>query len=677
MQKKLTRKEKIALQQQGGTTPAAKRSKESPQSSNVKRILGILIAVIAFVLYANTFGHWYVLDDWGLMPENTMVKKGISGIPEIFQSSYRAGMNVNDYTLYRPLSKAMFAVEWQLSPGNPALGHWMNVIWFALTCLLMFHVFSVIMNGNLVVPFITALLFAAHPLHTEVVANIKSRDEIMSLLFCLLTALWTYRYAVTKKNRYLLASGLAFFLALLSKESAITWLAVIPLILYFFSETEFKIYLRSSTVLVFWTVVFLMIRRNILGNVDLPIPVVDNSLIAIDNFFVQRANAISILGYYLRLFVLPLTLCSDGSFNTFPALSLTDWRVVSSLLVFVGMGVFAIIRFRKKDPVSFGILYFLVTISLVSNVIILIGTNYGERLLFMPSLGFCFVVAVLLQRAFKLETGSVNSESISAFMKSGSRPVYTAAFLSLLFSIKTIARNADWKSDTTLFDTDIRTVPNSAHMQFYRANHITAEEELLGLDSLKKKAVMDEAIQILTRAIEIFPEYADAYQRRGYIFYTRNDYARAEADYLEALKHNSTHPVTHNNYGNLLFNQRKYPEAMEHFKMAAKYNPFYAHAINNMASVYGVYAEGQREQAQKDPANQARHLEESRKLFETAIGYFLQAIEIDPGYPDPYNLVSLTYRYIGDEANANRYAALAKKVQKEKQEKQKKNNVKN
>ena len=187
---------------------------------------------------------------------------------------------------------------------------------------------------------------------------------------------------------------------------------------------------------------------------------------------------------------------------------------------------------------------------------------------------------------------------------------------------------------------------------------------------------MDEAIAILSHAVEIYPAYADAYQRRGYIYYTRNDFTKAEADYLEALKHNPTHPVTHNNYGNLLFNKRKYPEAMEHFKMAAKYNPFYAHAINNMASVYGVYAEGQREQAQKDPANQAKHLEEARKLFDTAIGYFLQAIEIDPAYPDPYNLVSMTYRYTGDEAKAEKYAALAKKVQREKLEKQKKNNAK-
>ena len=89
-----------------------------------------------------------------------------------------------------------------------------------------------------------------------------------------------------------------------------------------------------------------------------------------------------------------------------------------------------------------------------------------------------------------------------------------------------------------------------------------------------------------------------------------------------------------------------------------------------------AFMEGQRELAAKDPANKDKYMVEANKLFQTAIGYFLQAIEVDPGYPDPYNLVSMTYRYIGDEANADKYAVLAKKVQKEKLEKQKRNNAK-
>src|SRR5437879_1856862 len=93
--------------------------------------LGIIVAVVAFFVYANTLNHKYALDDYSLIIENTMTQKGIKAIPEIFKTGYRSGYNSIDVQLYRPLSKAMFAVEWQLAPNKPALGHWINVLLFS------------------------------------------------------------------------------------------------------------------------------------------------------------------------------------------------------------------------------------------------------------------------------------------------------------------------------------------------------------------------------------------------------------------------------------------------------------------------------------------------------------------------------------------------------------------
>lgn len=670
MQKKLTRKEKIALQQQGAPTPSAKRQPTAPvASSSVKRTLALFIGLFAFLLYANTLNHHFVLDDHGLMPENSMTKKGIAGLGEIFSSGYRAGMSNADYQTYRPLSKAMFAIEWQISPENPSLGHWMNVIWFTISCVLLFHVLSVYMKGKLLVPFLATLIFIAHPLHTEVVANIKSRDEIMNLLFCMLTALLNYRYVTTQKIIYLLTAGVTFFLALLTKESAITWLAVFPLLFYFFTDAPRAKYLTTTGVFLFFSLLFLLIRRKVLGNYDTPVPIIDNSLLAIDNPLLQRANAFVIMGVYLKLLVFPHPLCIDGSYNTFPPVGFGDWHVLLPFAILAGLAVYALLRIKKKDIISFSILYFLVTVSIVSNIFVMIGTNYGERLLYIPSLGFCIALAVILQRLFNVTEPEGKSLSLSSLLSASTKPVAITALIVVLFSVKTVARSAMWKDEDILFTEDLKIVPNSAHMQFYQGNHITAESELETLDSLQKEKQIAEGIGNLSRAIEIFPQYAEAYQRRGYIYYTQHNYPLAEVDFKKALEYNPSHAVAHNNYGNLLFNQRKYSEALEHFQTAAKYNPLYAHAINNMASVYGVYGEGAREQAQKDPANAEQHLKDARAQFEMAIGYFLKAIEIDPTYPDPYNLVSITYRNIGDEANADRYALLSRKVLKEKQDK--------
>src|SRR5204863_3106706 len=130
----------------------------------------------------------------------------------------------------------MFAVEYELAPLNPHLNHLVNVILYALTAFLLFITLSALLRGNLVVPLIATLLFTAHPVHTEVVANIKSRDEILSFLFTIGSFYFLAGYIHNRSNRRLVISGLLFFLALLSKESAITCVAAAPLIYWYFSK---------------------------------------------------------------------------------------------------------------------------------------------------------------------------------------------------------------------------------------------------------------------------------------------------------------------------------------------------------------------------------------------------------------------------------------------------------
>src|SRR5690606_11975243 len=89
----------------------------------------------------------------------------------------------DESNLYRPLPRLMFALEWKLAPGNASLSHWINVLLFALSCTFLFRVLARLINGKYYLLFMAMLLYAVHPIHTEVVANIKSRDEILSLLF--------------------------------------------------------------------------------------------------------------------------------------------------------------------------------------------------------------------------------------------------------------------------------------------------------------------------------------------------------------------------------------------------------------------------------------------------------------------------------------------------------------
>lgn len=667
MSTKLTRKEKIALQKESGTFSPKEIKKQEGQQRSLKNILAIALAVLAFIMYVGTAGHDYVLDDFGLIKDNTQTKKGISAIPDIFKSSYRYGMNITDYTLYRPLTKAMFAAEWQIAPNTPALSHWINILLFALTAVVLFKVLSKYLTGQLILPFLTTILFIAHPIHAEVVSNIKSRDEIMTLLLCLLSASAFYDWIKENKTSKFVLAVFCYLVSLFAKESTITFMAAIPLMFYFFTDAKQKHYFRSVAAMAVCSAVFLLIRNKILGGVQSEIPVIDNFIAGLPNFFLQRVNAIYMLGYYVKTLIIPYPLIADGSYNHFKAVSATDWKFLISVIGLGAALVYSIIKFKSKDKAAFGILFFFITASVASNIFMLIGTCYGERLMYIPSLGFCFVVAYLLIKLFKSDLSDRIFNSWNNFFNSYKMPIVSAVLIAMIFSFQTFARSMEWKNDYTLYSTDVLKTPDSAHMLFYMANHITTDEYFAKLpDSAAIYNAEKQGVEYLTRAINVYPEYADGYQRRAYILKQMGQDSLAELDYLKSLEYNHTNPVTNNNYGFLLFNQRRFVESKKYFELAVRYNPNYAHALNNLASVYGVFGQGSTEAAKKEPQNAEKHRADALNNFRTAITYFLKSIEVDPEFVEPYRLVAITYRNIGDIPNAEKYESLAAKVTREK-----------
>jgi protein O-mannosyl-transferase len=360
--------------------------------------MGCLLSLIAFLLYANTLNHGFVLDDTNLITDNVLVKQGVGAVPELLRSDYRAGTWKSKATLYRPLSLVMFAVEWQLFPNNPFPGHLINVLLYGLTAYLLFAVLQQLLpGGSLLIPFSTALLFIVHPIHTEVVANIKSRDEILSFLFVLGSL---YLALMPPTLGRLLAAAALYFLSLMSKESSITIAAVVPIMLYFFRKRRAKTIALTTGVFAGSASLYLVLRKLVLGEVAglANVSPVDNFLVLAKDLNTKAATVAEILGKYLRLLFFPHPLSSDYSFNQIPIVTWSNWASVFAAAVYIGLLAVLLVRIRKKELWAFGIAFYLTTISLYTNIFITIGAGFGERFLYVPSLGFCIAVVALLAK---------------------------------------------------------------------------------------------------------------------------------------------------------------------------------------------------------------------------------------------------------------------------------------
>lgn len=564
------------------------------KSTNRKFVwqLGLLLALLSFLLYANTLNHGFALDDGSAISENWVTKKGAAGIPLILTKSYRYGYWNSKGVLYRPVSLVMFAIEWGISPDNPKIHHWVNVLLYTGTALLLFFTLvQIFARYHLILPFAASLLFVVHPVHVETVANIKSRDEMLSFFFSILAINLLWKYFKRDQIKWLALAVISYGVAMFSKEGVITLLAVFPLTVYFFlPKISLKKNLTTAAIMAIPALLYLLVRAQVLGEVGAgsggssPL---DNVLFATDNIVLQKATAFLFLGKYLLTLFFPITLNSDYGFNQIPITTWADWRVILAFLVHGAMAFYAFANFNKRSPLVYGILLYGITFSIFSNIIIMIGAAYAERFLYLPSLGFAITIAALILQFLKIDIASTQEHNWGGWWKKLSMPLLIFAGIGLLYSARTILRNPAWKDSYTLYDSDLPNSPNSAKLNYHHA----LETVKIGLDTKnpqEKNRLFDTAIQGFQKAISIYPDYADAHGELGLAFYRKGQKEKAMASYQEAIKHNRGKATIYSNMGILYFEQNNLAKAEEVYKQAIKYNPRFVDALRNLGSVYAM-----------------------------------------------------------------------------------------
>ena len=531
--------------------------------------VGVLLAV-ALLAYANTLANQFTLDDNVYIQGNPMTTD--FAVAKLFTPT---AFN----SIFRPLTFATFALEWAIEGSHPFGYHLVNLLLHAVVALLLYLTLCKLLEpmprGD-IVAFVAALLFAVHPIHTEAVASISCRSELLAMGFLL--AAWSLHM----EDRPVFAA-LAFVLALLSKESA---LAFVPLVFIGdYARGKWKPRLRYASFVIASAAYLGVLWKVEGGRFGAPgVPFLDNPLLHLPASL-RIPNALRIAWKYVWLQVYPVSLSSDYSYNAillYGKWSKSALAVIGALLV---IGLWAWAFWTRRKEWFLAVTIYLAGFAVTANVLMPTGTIMGERLAYLPSAGFCLLLALLWLylegRERRLAWGLL-------------------AVIIVAFGTRTMLRNRDWHDNFTLFSADVKAVPGSAKV------HSNLGTQYYALGQL------DEAGKQFNIALSIYPDLAEAFGYKALIA-SRNGDDRQARQWLEkALSLTSraspNYPVMAVNLAALEMKMGANDDALKLLDQEIAESPRTSGAWSNRAVVH--YQRGDVASARSD-AEMALHLDPS------------------------------------------------------------------
>lgn len=698
----------------------------------------IILVIFTFLIYANSISNKYAIDDTMVITDNEFTKKGIAGVKDIFtHDAFEGYFGERGASLvaggrYRPLSIATFAVEYEItrrflgdnrteiSDANlikgdekvdpylvPGLSHFINVLLFCAVVFILYHVLISMLHGKKDAPFyatftfVTALLFAAHPIHTEAVTNIKGRDEVLGLFFGLSALYAAIKFTKTENLAWVFLGVIMMFFGMLSKENVITFLAIVPLTYYFFTKTDFQKY---AMVIILYAVpvgVYLALRFNFTkaGIMSDSPEILNNPFAYVSGYEEKFATTIYTFLLYFKLLLFPHPLSHDYYFNEIPYVKIASPQFIFSLLVNVVLIGYALYNIKNKKLPAYAILFYYITFSVVSNILFTVGVLLNERFVFFSSVGFCMLLAYAIFRLihiFKLD--------IVKFV-----PVI-AGLIVLLYSIKTITRNNDWHDNYTLFLNDVKYSTNSAKLLTSVGGDMTKEAEKL-TDSLQRKSMMEEALTYLDRALTIYPGNSTTLLLKGRALFLLDKKSTAVIPIFTKIRNNEINaPNKSGSYVDAtynigcVYNENGQPElaktyffeianskeptaastyllAETYYKTASSdsailwYKKYLTLLPTNDEAYYKIGITFGRQKNNLDSSiyylNKAIAINPTnplyyedlgvayglKKEYQKSIEISLAGLKVDPQYVPCIRNLAITYMQIGDKAKANEYGA--------------------
>jgi len=552
-------------------------SHSSPQRGANRDLFTFLILfLLAFLPYSNIFFNQFVYDD-GFQVVGNPYAHSFKYLPQIFATSvwsFQGAQGASNY--YRPMMTLGYLLTYQVAGLIPFTFHLINILLNGIVVWLVFLILRRFSGER--VALVAAGLFALHPIHTEPVAWIAAVTDLELAVFYLGTFLLYMKLPEAKNKSWVRAAMCACFaLALLSKEQAMTLPVLATLFEHFYrvdslSTTRKEKFSRYGALWI-TAAVYLAVRLVVMRGFT--------SVIMRPNlsWYDTALSAIALIGGYLGKLIWPARL---SPFHVFQASQhLTDPKVLAGLAALVLCAIFFAAMWKRARILSFAMLLILLPLLPALNARWMPASVFGERYLYLPSMGFCWLVA----------WGAVQlwSRSVPAAPRLVARAVPALlGVLALAYGMKTISRNRDWRSDEVLYESVIETQGdtslirgNLGSVAYERGNSELAEKDWLdalaigatnvhALDSMaivrRDQHRYSESVDYSERALRIRPEDTFGHVNLGVTLAAMGRAAEADWQFRTAITLSPLSTNAHNTYGKFLLLQGRSEEARAQFE---------------------------------------------------------------------------------------------------------------
>jgi tetratricopeptide (TPR) repeat protein len=630
------------------------------------------LAVAAALPYLNTLRDGFVSDDGMQILQNPYIRS-FHYLARIFTTqatSYIPGMP----NFYRPLMNIGYLVCYQIFGPHPFGFHLVNVTLHLLVVLAVF-LFTQRMFHDRDLAFITAALFAIHPIHSEAVAWIAAVPDLELSFFYLLT-FWFFLAVARPGGRYSYLAQLgmtgSFVLTIFSKEQAVMLPVLATVYEHFYrpdrEETSPVQKFQRYAVLWLLTSVYLLFRVRVLGGLS------SGSSHPLAGYQVIL-SACALVGQYFGEFLWPIDLRVFCPFR--PPLAVVDAAVLGGLLASAVFFALFFFLWRRARPVSFGLVWALLTLALVLNARWMPAAAFEERYLYLPSVGLCWVAGwgCLKLRAWASARSAQWNSVLAA----------AAGVLVIICWLRIVTRNRVWRDNFTLYTTTLAACPEAYYVRRdlgslywengdaesaereWREALKTAPRYSLASSSLglvyRKKQDYAQAIALFRRALELDPRNAEAHMFLGVTYMETHSLELAEPEIRAAVSLFPSNYEARNALGKLYLEEGRRAEAEEQFRRSVEIEPNLM-GYSNLGVIHwergdATSAEREWSEALRLAPNDAPLLNDlglvslNQGHYLEAVSYFRQAIQLKPNDPAPHLNLGIAYGKFGQDASAD------------------------